>query len=380
MSPEVHDDLILRHLDGLTTTEEQRQITRLLAENAYFRLRFSTFVNQAAHLREILDNRLEMTMATQPATAPAPTSLFADLNIDFKRVYYNSVIGGFGGLAGWLLFATAEFLHLLPQNQYVGAIFKGAFVGVCIGFAIAAAEGILTGQSLKRIWNSARFGAGLGAAGGAIGLLFAEIALSVIGGGIWTRALGWGVFGMFVGVSEGVALRMPLKIRYGLLGGLIGGLIGGSTYDGLSTMLNSFGVGLAALAWGSAIGLVILGACIGMMVNLVETLLRKAWLFFLTGRMEGQTRTLESSRPFTLGRDDSCNIVIPNDPKVAAVHAEIVFVNGEFQVKAREGTVVVRRDGFDQQITSHVLQPGDRIMLGDTRMIFRNVEGRKKSS
>jgi len=212
----------------------------------------------------------------------------------------------------------------------------------------------------------------LGALGGLLGLVIGEFFFNRFGGGVVPRALGWGLFGMLVGISDGVANRMPVKIRYGILGGLLGGLIGGSTYECLVAMFR----GGAALSWGSAIGLVILGACIGFLVSLVEVLLRKAWLFFLTGRLEGQTRTLDSSRPHTLGSDPGCTIVLPNDPSVAAIHAEIVFENGGFQVRARDGQVVVRRDGYDQAVTAHVLAPGDRVLLGDCRMIFRNVEGK----
>jgi hypothetical protein len=181
---------------------------------------------------------------------------------------------------------------------------------------------------------------------------------------------------MFVGSCEGVAAKMPLKVRYGVLGGLLGGLIGGATYQAIQDILG--GSRGSGLAWGGAIGLVILGACIGFMISLVESLLRKAWLFFLTGRLEGQTRTLDSSRPHTLGSSDACTIVIPNDPTVMPVHAEVFFADGEFQVRPRDGQVIVRRDGSDQPVTSHVLAPGDRILLGGSRMIFRNVEGKKR--
>ena len=114
-------------------------------------------------------------------------------------------------------------------------------------------------------------------------------------------------------------------------------------------------------------------------MSLVEALLRKSWLFFLTGRLEGQTRTLDSSRTHTLGTAPSCTIVLPANASVAAVHAEISFDDGEFRIRPRDGKVVVRREGYDQTVETPVaLVPGDRVLLGDTRMIFRNVEGKKR--
>ena len=97
--------------------------------------------------------------------------------------------------------------------------------------------------------------------------------------------------------------------------------------------------------------------------------------FFITGRLEGQTRTLGSNRPHTLGSAPSCSIVLPSDPTVAPVHAEIAFEGGDLVVRPRDGKVVVRHEGRDCVVTtSHSLQPGDRIHLGQTKMVFRKQE------
>jgi hypothetical protein len=163
-----------------------------------------------------------------------------------------------------------------------------------------------------------------------------------------------------------------------MLGGLLGGLVGGGTYEGLVAVMLHTGNRSVALGWGSAAGLIILGACIGALIGLVESLLRKAWLFFITGRLEGQTRTLDSSRPHTLGSAPTCTIVLPRDPSVAPIHAEIAFTNGEFVVRARDGEVIVRREAREMLIKSQAnLLPGDRIHLGQTRMAFRKEEGNK---
>ena len=69
--------------------------------------------------------------------------------------------------------------------------------------------------------------------------------------------------------------------------------------------------------------------------------------------------------------------MLPSDPTVAPVHAEIVYENDLFQIRSRDGAVIVRRDGAELNNLSQILTPGDRIVLGDTRMIFRNVEGKK---
>jgi hypothetical protein len=204
-----------------------------------------------------------------------------------------------------------------------------------------------------------------------------EVIFNIAGGGVWPRSFGWAIFGMLVGTSDGFAQRMPAKIRYGILGGLLGGLVGGSTYEALVSLMRHAENRAAALAWGSAIGLIILGACIGALIGLVESLLRRAWLFFFLGRLEGQTRTLDSRQRTTLGRSSKCSIVIPEDDTIAALHAEIRLKGSDFVLRACEGPVTISREGKEEAVTETVLQRGDRIRLGKSGMAFRCEEAKK---
>jgi hypothetical protein len=391
------DELILRHLDGETTADEQAQVTRLLAHDDGFRSRFFAFVYQITRLREILDTRMSgetptgvrngstpvmVEITTRPQARPRSIEPAESLQakIDYRQIYFNAVLGGAGGLLGWFAVALlGSLLDLESLNVYLrNALILGPFLGVCIGFAIGSTDGLVASRSVKRLLHGGCYGAILGALGGIVGLVLGEYVFRLAGGGVWPRAVGWAIFGAFVGTSDGFAQRMPAKVRYGILGGLLGGLVGGGTYEGIFAVLRSAGGRATALAWGSAIGLIILGACIGALVGLVESLLRKAWVKFMTGRLEGQTRTLDSSRPHTLGSGHQCTIILPGDPTVAPVHAEFFFQEEEVLVRPRDGDVVVRRDGRDQKISAPFsLQPGDRVHLGDTRMVFRKEEAKK---
>ncbi|MBL8793421.1 MAG: FHA domain-containing protein [Planctomycetia bacterium] len=400
MNPDTRDELILRHLDGQTTADEATHVNRLLAEDAAFRARFFGFVDQVAWLREILNTGMSgaalaadrgskpemhavMNAPPKPRPAPAPAPVEAPQGkFDFRQIYFNAVLGGIGGLWGWAVITLAgSWLYInYISNVYLRDALIGPLLGICIGCAIGCTDGLVASRSLRRLVHGGLYGAGLGALGGLVGLLLGEVLFGLLKGGVWPRALGWAIFGLFVGVSDGFAQRMPAKIRYGLLGGLLGGLIGGSTYEGLVSLLgrSSFGNRSAALAWGSAFGLIILGACIGALVGLVESLLRQSWLFFITGRLEGQTRTLDSSRPHTLGSSALCAIVLPGDPTVLDCHAEISYTDGEFAIRPRDGEVVVKRGGRSETVSQpFILQPGDRIHLGDTKMVFRNEEKKK---
>jgi hypothetical protein len=393
MTPETRDELILRHLDGITSREEAAHVTRLLAEDDTFRSRFFSFAHQVAQFREILDTRMtaelgkraserkpDVANGSTPAmvalsTPAAPRTVEAadalPSKIDTRQIYFNAVLGGIGGLLAWTLMRLIESLPgVAGLNIFVRHLFVGPCLGICIGAAIGSVEGLIASRSLRRLVHGAAYGAGLGAIGGIVGLVLGELIFKLLQTGVWARAIGWAVFGGFIGTSDGFAQKMPAKIRYGILGGLLGGLLGGSTFEVLGRIIG--------LAWGSAVGLIILGACIGALVGLVESLLRKSWLRFMTGRLEGQTRTLDSSRPHTLGSADSCTVVLPGDPTVAPVHAEIFFRDEDFVVRPRDGDVVLRREGRDLAVTApQVIRPGDRIHLGDTRMVFRNEEGKK---
>jgi hypothetical protein len=372
------DDLILRHLDGETTEAEARQVTRLLADDPAFRSRFFSYASQVARLRTVLSESDTTTIDAQPAATPTPTQE-KSMNLDLRRIYFNAVLGGSGGLLGWaLMFLLDALVPFGDIGQVLGTFLRDAVVGpvlgICIGFAIGSVDGLIAARSLRRVWLGGGYGIALGALGGLIGLPLGEfIYYYVLGPGVWPRAIGWAVFGMFVGTSDGFAQKIPSKIRYGVLGGLLGGLVGGSTFQ---TLLTLGGRSLLGLSLGGAVGLIILGACIGALVGLVESLLRKAWLFFLTGRLEGQTRTLDSSCPHTLGSADTCTIVLPGDAAVRPVHAEIRFENGDFVIRPRDGKV--RHNDREAPVSEQVLAPGDRIQVGETKMTFRNEDRKYK--
>ncbi len=292
------------------------------------------------------------------------------MTLDLKRIYYNAIFGALGGLLSWALVGlllrpgTGSFLVLLVQDAL-----RGAMVGVCIGAAIGAVDG-LTSYALKKAVRGILMGGIIGLGGGFIGLVMGEIIFELAGGGTWPRAIGWALFGLLVGTSEGIADRAPPKIGYGATGGLLGGLIGGATYERLSLILRALTHNRSlSLTIGGAVGLIILGACIGALIGLVEGILRRAWVKILYGPLEGRSLTL-AKEVNVLGKDDDCDIVLPGDPQVEYHHAEIVQQEGQFVLKAREGPTYLNK----QAVTSHPLQSGDRITLGRTYMTFQTEE------
>lgn len=299
------------------------------------------------------------------------------MTVDKLRIYYNAILGALGGLIGWALitlllrFETSQTFLLLLRDALFGAL-----VGACIGFAVGSAEQLAGRWRLPNLQQSA-LSAAIGAGAGLIGLVIGELIFLLAGGGVWPRALGWAIFGALLGLGQWRVTGMPSKGSYGALGGLLGGLLGGSTYERLTLLLLNLELGRAwALPIGGAVGLIILGACIGALIGLVEDILRTAWLRFLRGPLEGQTRTLDPRRAqLVLGSADRCDIVLPDDPDVARAHAEIVHRNGQFTITGRDGSVLLRRANETTAVQQHLLQPGDTIQLGRTRFIFQTDRG-----
>jgi hypothetical protein len=295
--------------------------------------------------------------------------------LDRRRIYFNAVLGGVGGLVGWA--GSVLVNDAVPSESiYIRYIYVGLTVGACIGAALGCTEGLIQSPSWKRTLLGAIVGAVIGGLGGGGGLVLAEWLYGLVGGGLWPRAVGWATFGTLVGTADGIARRMLARIRYGAIGGLIGGLLGGSTYQRLTDILAArMGDRAAAGAWAGAVGLILVGLCIGAFIGLVESLLRVAWVTFLNGRFEGQSRTLDPARAVTtLGSSDACNVILRGDRSVADVHAEITTANGRFSVRSRNGAVVVERGGPLPSAPSYELRPGDRLHLGSQRLVFHAEE------
>lgn len=294
------------------------------------------------------------------------------MQLDRFRIARNVIFGAIGGLAGWAVITLALRFEITstPLLLLKDALL-GALVGLCIGLALGAADQTTDGWARRKFPRIGLSGL-IGFGAGLVGLVIGEVIFLWAGGGVWPRAVGWAIFGLLLGVGQWSVTGLQNKGVYAGLGGLLGGLIGGATYERLSLALLGLGAGREiALTVGGAVGLVILGACIGLFIGLVETILRRAWLRCLYGPLEGKTFTLDSSRPIiTLGRSDACDIMLRHDPEVGAVHAAIATNSGAFTLTPRDGPVMLRTAAAIQLVTTRILQPGDTIQIGRSRFVF----------
>ena len=292
------------------------------------------------------------------------------------RVYYNVVFGGIGGLIAWMIVGS---LPDLIQNALFWELLTGALAGASIGGFLGAVDGAL-GKRWERMMIGALRGGALGFFGGIIGLAIGEGVFLLTQGGVLGRSIGWGLVGAVIGTTEGIANRAPRKVSYGVLGCTLGGLVGGALFEGLTQAALSFAPSSATFdpqlvmrmqTAAAALGLTLVGACIGSLIALVEGVLVKAWLKVIRGKQEGKDFNVVKSE-MTIGGDDGNDIPV-YDPNVGRKFIVLRQHGKEIRVENAGGTASFIRAGTNQPIPiakSQTLDDGDKIQVGNTLLLF----------
>jgi hypothetical protein len=276
------------------------------------------------------------------------------------RTYYYAVFGAIGGLIGWQI---SNLLGLsFITNIFFSEAIVGALVGLSIGLLIGIVEGVLT-RNMVQVAKSGLFCGLLGLLAGAIGLPLSEWMFQTVGAGIFGRALGWGLFGLLIGMAEGVFGRSQLW--KGLLGGLLGGVIGGTLLEASRILLKNTLVG-------KAIGMMLLGAAVGAFISLIAVLLARAWLEVTLGKLKGTEFLLDKfihagGPAIAIGSSAlKAEIVLP-DPDIAPQHAMLTGDGVHFTLKdmSLSGTLINRRRIERAQLTNNCT-----IHMGNSEMVY----------
>lgn len=294
------------------------------------------------------------------------------------RIYFNAVFGALGGLLGWMLFGV--FGDSRSHDTDVQMLLGGALIGGAIGYFVVSVEAIRD-RSLVRFSRLATYGVLLGAGGGALGMLAGDLINGLMVGELgagersgWlllgtmlARGLGWMLLGVAVGASEGIAARSLGKFTYGTLGGALGGFLGGCLF-GLFYLM-AIAEGATTYFWG-ALGLVILGACIGSLSALVQGVFRPASVKVLRGWQEGREYSLEKIVNL-LGRDEHADIALFRDMRVEKRHALIQREGNRYLLVNHNAPPEQTQVNGIPVAAAHDLQDGDRIQLGNIVLRFQ---------
>jgi hypothetical protein len=276
------------------------------------------------------------------------------------RTYYYALFGAIGGLIGWQM---SNFLGLsFTTNLYLSEALVGGLIGFVIGLCIGVTEGLLTQNFIQAI-RAGLFSAFLGFIAGAIGLPLSEYLFQAVGAGTLGRVLGWGVFGMLLGLAEGVVGKS--QAWKGMLGGLIGGVIGGVLLERAPDWLGNPLSGKAA-------GLVLLGASVGAFISLIVVLLSRAWLEVASGKLKGTEFILDKfmkagGPAIAIGSSALKSEIVLPDPDIAPQHAMLTGDGMRFSLKdmSLAGTYI-----NGKKIERTQLSNGQKIRMGNTEMIY----------
>lgn len=286
----------------------------------------------------VLDNDVEFPPVRQgPAGAPVPLGhesyRFAPSQVKrasgvttLAPIWQGLLFGAVGGFLAWAVqeavFANEGTSSTTQSGVIAEVAIWAAIIGLILGAVLGSAEGI-TSRVSRKAWLGAAWGAGLGFVGGMIGGAIAqgvygaaqESGVGSVGTQIAIRALGWGIFGLGVGLAQGGAQRKRRKAINGLVGGAVGGLVGGALFDPIG-----FAIGGGAMS--RMVALTVLGVAMGLAVSLVEEARKEAWLQVVSGFLSGKQFILYGERT-TIGSSPKCDIVLPKDQAVAPVQAVI---------------------------------------------------------
>ena len=158
------------------------------------------------------------------------------------------------------------------------------------------------------------------------------------------------------------------KTLNGLLGGLGGGLVGGLLFDPICMAFGDMRQGLVS----RFVGLSVIGGAAGLLIGLVEQMLKDAWLVVEQGFLVGKQFVIYKN-PTLVGSSPKCHIYLFKDPAVEAQHAAIHTVGNQYEIedlRSRPGTHV-----NSIPVSRARLRNGDQIRIGQT--LFRYSERRR---
>ena len=117
------------------------------------------------------------------------------------KTVYSMLTGAIGALVAWHILDV--WLKLQPSSPFADALVNGALVGACIGVAVNSFAGLLEFKAWPIIKG---FGVGLAAGllGGSTGLLAGEALYQFLGHSAALRITGWAIFGVSLGLADGV--------------------------------------------------------------------------------------------------------------------------------------------------------------------------------
>jgi hypothetical protein len=289
-------------------------------------------------------------------------------------IYYCALLGGWAAFLSWGVAQGTGIRSI--GNPFARTALIAAVLGLLVAGAIGLVDAILNGVGFQRV---IRIGVclGIGLLGGVIGGLAGQALYSLHHSLLF---IGWIFTGVGIGMSIGIydVLRAVLtggdirvalkKTLNGIYGGFLGGCLGGILFQILFPNTEIPRTDLA-------VGLVILGLCIGLMVGLAQVVLKEAWIKVAQGFRAGRELLLAKDE-ITIGRAEGCDLGLFGDNTIERLHARIQLKNNRYLLADADspgGTFL-----NDERISKPTpLKSGDVIRVGNSVIEFGERQKRK---
>ncbi|HEX3315577.1 MAG TPA: FHA domain-containing protein [Gemmataceae bacterium] len=307
-------------------------------------------------------------------------------------VYYAALIGAWTAMLGWLLGRWLTDRFIGPNDLVSQTGVRALSLGVTVAFGLGLLDALwnLGWRNILQVLGRLAVAIVLGGLGGLAGGALAQYLV------LWTPqheiaygVAGWSLVGLAIGASisafEFLSGRFDPSIRHAtgkflkcMVGGALGGLIGGTVALFVrDAWLRLFADKQADLLWTpSALGFVALGLFIGLLVALVQVVLKDAWIRVERGFRPGREMILSKNK-IVIGRAESSDIAMFGDPAVEMTHAVLFHHGSEYAVQdagSKAGTFV-----NDMRISERtVLHSGDLIRVGQNVMRFSESGPRRR--
>jgi hypothetical protein len=284
-------------------------------------------------------------------------------------IYYCALCGGWAAFLAWA--ATAALSVRTLEPAFLRVVLIGGLLGALVAGAVGMVDAVLNARGFARFVRTALCAA-LGGAGGLVGGLIGQ-GICDLTRNFTLLFIGWIIAGVFIGASVGVydVLRAVTtrqdvgnslkKVLNGVYGGFLGGFVGGILFDLI--------YGNAFLPRSDlAIGLVILGLCIGLLIGLAQVVLKEAWLKVESGFRAGRELML-SKEETTIGRAEGNDVGLFGDAAVEKLHARILLKNNRYLLADADTPGGTFLNG--QPVTRPTpLRSGDAIRVGNSLLRF----------
>lgn len=294
------------------------------------------------------------------------------MSVFLRRLFF-CVTGMLAGLAVWPVAETILLFQPAFSSYLVFSVILGMVFGLIMGGFFGSSDGIIMSVKSSTL-SGIIHGALIGIAGGAAGFLTGQAVLFIIGdyfiqsmrsfntiGMPVSRAIGWAILGIFIGIVDGVRSRSMNKVKVGIIGGIIGGFLGGLALEYIR--LYTPGMAFSRLA-----GLLIFGLFIGFFYGLIENRLSFGVLRLLNGKYKGK-EFLINERNMTIGVSEKNTIPVSGYKDINDTHAELQMKGGEIIISpaGSKNPVIVN----DDKITKpQQLRMEDVVKIGSAKFVY----------